>query len=107
MKLVITGAAGQLARRVTELGLTKVRATDLIVTTRTPPALAALASRGVAVHYADFVEPRSLTTAFAGAERLLLVSTSNLHERDAQHRAAIDAAKAAGVRHIIYTSGLK
>jgi NAD(P)H dehydrogenase (quinone) len=107
MKLVITGAAGQLARRVTELVLTKVRAKDLIVTTRTPPALAALTTRGVAVHYADFVEPRSLTTAFAGAERLLLVSTSNLHERDAQHRAAIDAAKAAGVRHIIYTSGLK
>jgi NAD(P)H dehydrogenase (quinone) len=107
MKLVITGAAGQLARRVTELVLTKVQPMDLIVTTRTPAVLAALAERGVAVRYADFAEPRSLRAAFAGAERLLLVSISDLHERDVRHRAAIDAAKAAGVQHIVYTSGLK
>jgi NAD(P)H dehydrogenase (quinone) len=107
MKLVITGAAGQLARRAAELVLTKVRATDLIVTTRTPAALAALAEQGVAVRYADFARPQSLTPAFAGGDRLLLVSTSDLHERDVHHRTAIDAAKAVGVRHILYTSGLK
>ena len=46
-------------------------------------------------------------TAFAGGERLLLVSATDLGARTAQHQAAIDAAKAAGVRHVIYTSGLK
>ncbi|HJR69504.1 MAG TPA: NAD(P)H-binding protein [Gammaproteobacteria bacterium] len=107
MKLVITGASGQLARRAAELVLAAVDARDLILTTRTPPALASFAERGVSVRHADFADPRSLRAAFAGGERLLLVSATDLRERTAQHEAAIDAAKAAGVRHVIYTSGLK
>lgn len=107
MKIAITGGSGQLARRVAELVLGKAVPDDVILTTRTPAALAALAERGVAVRRADFAEPHSLREAFAGAERLLLVSATDLGQRTAQHRAALDAAKAAGVRHVIYTSGLK
>ncbi len=107
MKLVITGASGQLARRAADLVLAAVDPRDLILTTRTPAALASFAARGVAVRHADFADPRSLRAAFAGGERLLLVSATDLRERTAQHQAAIDAAKAAGVRHVIYTSGLK
>jgi NAD(P)H dehydrogenase (quinone) len=107
MKLVITGASGQLARRAAELVLESVDARDLILTTRTPAALAAFAARGVAVRHADFADARSLRAAFAGGERLLLVSATDLGKRIGQHQAAIDAAKAAGVRHVIYTSGLK
>jgi NAD(P)H dehydrogenase (quinone) len=108
MKLAITGASGQLARRTAELVLEAVPAEDLILTTRRPEALADLAARGATVRHADFAGPASaLRAAFAGAERLLLVSATDLEKRTAQHEAAIAAAKAAGVRRIVYTSGLK
>jgi NAD(P)H dehydrogenase (quinone) len=107
MKLVITGASGQLGRRTAELLLATAPAEDVILTTRTPAALAAFAERGAVVRYADFAAPHTLRAAFAGAERLLLVSATDLAQRTAQHRAALDAAKAAGVRHVIYTSGLR
>jgi NAD(P)H dehydrogenase (quinone) len=107
MKLVITGASGQLGRRAAELVLAAVPAEDVILTTRTPATLDLFAERGAAVRFADFAEPHTLRAAFAGAERLLLVSATDLAQRTAQHRAALDAAQAAGVRHVIYTSGLK
>lgn len=107
MKLVITGASGQLGRRAAELVLASTAAEDVILTTRNPAALGPLAQRGVAVRHADFADPRTLHAAFAGGERLLLVSATDLGVRTAQHQAAIDAAKAAGVRHVIYTSGLR
>lgn len=107
MKLVITGASGQLARRAAELVLAAADPRDVTLTTRTPAALASFAARGATVRHVDFAEPPSLRAAFAGGERLLLVSATDLSVRTAQHQAAIDAAKAAGVRHVIYTSGLK
>jgi NAD(P)H dehydrogenase (quinone) len=107
MKLVITGGSGQLARRAAELLLAKIALEDLIVTTRTPANLRSLAERGVSVREADFAAPQTLRDAFAGAERMLLVSATDLGLRTAQHRAAIDAAKASGVRHVVYTSGLR
>jgi NAD(P)H dehydrogenase (quinone) len=106
-RLAITGASGQLGRRTAELVLAQSAPGDVILATRTPAVLADLASRGADVRYANFDEPESLRAAFAGAERLLLISATDLQRRVAQHRAAIDAAKAAGVRHVIYTSGSK
>ena len=55
---------------------------------------------------ADFAEPSTLRAAFANGERLLLVSATDLDQRTAQHRTAIEAARAAGVQHVVYTSGL-
>lgn len=107
MRLVITGASGQLARRAAELVLATVRPADLILTTRSPAALRDFAKRGVVVRHADFADPRTLTAAFAGGERLLLVSATDLAQRAAQHDAAIGAAAAVGVQHVIYTSGLE
>ena len=107
MKLIITGGSGQLARRAAELALAKVAPQDLILTTRTPAALRSFADRGVSVRQADFAAPQTLRAAFAGAGRMLLVSATDLGQRIAQHRAAIDAAKAAGVAHVVYTSGLE
>ena len=106
-RLAITGASGQLGRRAAELVLARYAPRNVILATRTPDALAELAARGADVRYANFDEPASLRAAFAGAERLLLISANDLQRRIAQHQAAIDAAKAAGVRHVIYTSGTR
>jgi len=105
-RLVITGASGQLARRVAELVLATTLAERVILVTRTPRTLAELAARGATVRLGDFANSGSLRAAFAGGERMLLVSATDLERRTEQHRAAIDAAKAAGIRHVIYTSGL-
>ncbi len=104
--LLVTGASGQLGRRVVEL-LLVANAGTIIATTRTPEKLSDLSRRGVIVRYADFNEPESLAAAFAGVDRLLLISTDALGEpglRLKQHQAAIKAAEAAGVSHVIYTS---
>ena len=105
--LLVTGASGQLGRRVVEL-LLDAKAGRVIGTTRTPEKLAALAAGGAEIRRADFADPASLRAAFAGADRLLLISTGDLFPlglRLGQHRAAVAAAVAAGVKHILYTSG--
>ena len=101
---LITGASGHLGRRVVDLVL-DAQAGPLIVTTRHPDKLADLAARGVEVRAADFTKPETLASAFAGAHRVI-VSTDDLTpgQRFASHKAAIEAAAAAGVRHIVYTS---
>jgi NAD(P)H dehydrogenase (quinone) len=104
--VLVTGASGHLGSLVIET-LLDAGTTNIIATTRHPDKLAAFAARGVDVRAADFDKPEGLAAAFAGAERLLLISTDSLAvpgQRVTQHRAAIDAAKAAGVGHIVYLS---
>ena len=105
-RLLVTGASGQLGRRVIEL-LLEAETPNLIAASRDPAKLADLAVRGVETRRADFDDPASLAVAFAGVDRLLLVSTDALNQpgrRIAQHRAAVAAAAAAGVKHVVYTS---
>ena len=104
MSVVITGASGQLGRLTAELVLHRVPASEVILPTRRPEALSDLAERGATVRPADFNRPVTLAEAFAGGERLLLISTDDLGCRAAQHRAAIEAARVAGVRYVAYTS---
>jgi NAD(P)H dehydrogenase (quinone) len=105
MSIVITGATGHLGRLVVESLLRRgVPAEQIIATGRRTEALADLAERGVVVRRADFDDETSLREAFAGAEKLLLVSGSEPGGRVKQHGNAIDAAKAAGVQFIAYTS---
>jgi NAD(P)H dehydrogenase (quinone) len=106
MSIVITGASGQLGRSTAELVLRRVPASEVILTTRRPEALSDFAGRGAKVRRADFDRPETLAEAFAGGERLLLISTDVVGRRVAQHRAAIEAAREAGVRHVAYTSYL-
>jgi NAD(P)H dehydrogenase (quinone) len=104
--LLVTGASGHLGRRVIEL-LLEANAGHVIATSRSPEKLADLAARGVEVRQADFDDPSSLAAAFAGADRLLLISTDALDgtdRRQVQHRNAVEAAEQAGVKHVIYTS---
>jgi NAD(P)H dehydrogenase (quinone) len=107
--LLVTGASGQLGRRVLAhlLDTCRVPAPRIIAVTRTPAKLADLSERGVDVRRGDFEEPETLAAAFRGADRLLLISTDTLDRpgaRLAQHLAAVAAAKAAGVGHVFYTS---
>jgi NAD(P)H dehydrogenase (quinone) len=104
MSLIITGASGTLARLTTEAVLAADPDADLVLVTRSPDKLADLADRGVEVRTGDFDDPASLPAAFAGGERLLLISTDVVGTRVPGHRAAIDAAVAAGVTAIAYTS---
>jgi NAD(P)H dehydrogenase (quinone) len=104
MTVAITGASGHLGRRTAELVLERVAPSDLVLLTRTPDQLADLAGRGAVVRRADFDEPESVREALAGVERMLLISAVDLGHRVQQHRAAIDAAQHAGVRHVLYTS---
>jgi len=105
MAIIVTGASGQFGRAAAERFLEEgVPASELILTSRKPEALADLAARGATVRHADFDDPASLKTAFAGGEKMLLISTARVGTRVGQHANAIDAARAAGVRHIAYTS---
>jgi NAD(P)H dehydrogenase (quinone) len=106
MSIIITGASGHLGRSTAELVLDRVPASEVILTTRHPGELSDLAERGAEVRRADFGRPETLVGAFEGGEKLLLISTPDLDRRAAQHRAAIEAARVAGVRHVSYTSYL-
>jgi NAD(P)H dehydrogenase (quinone) len=100
----LTGASGQLGRLVIQQLLTQVPADQIIATTRNPEGLADLAAKGIVVRRADFNDPATLPGAFAGATSLLIISTDVVGQRVAGHKAAIAAAKEAGVQHIVYTS---
>jgi NAD(P)H dehydrogenase (quinone) len=102
--IVVTGASGQLGRLVIEALLKTVPAAQIVAAVRTPQKVADLAARGIQVRQADYAQPATLATAFKGADRLLLISSSELGQRAPQHRAVIDAAKASGVGLIAYTS---
>ncbi len=102
--IVITGASGQLGRLVIEALLQQVPASEIVAAVRSPEKVADLAARGVQVRVADYDQPASLAAAFAGADKLLLISANEVGRRVPQHRAVIDAAKVAGVSLLAYTS---
>jgi NAD(P)H dehydrogenase (quinone) len=107
MTIAITGAAGQLGRLTAQLVLDRAPAGEVVLVTRRPDAIADLADAGATVRHGDFDDPSSLAGTFDGCERVLLISTDVLGNRVAQHSAAIDAAAASGVGHVLYTSGEK
>lgn len=102
--IVITGASGQLGRLVIQSLLTKVPASRIVAAVRNPEKASDLAALGVQVRRADYTDSASLDAAFQGAEKVLLISSSEVGQRLAQHRNAIDAAKRAGVALLAYTS---
>ena len=104
--IVITGATGQLGRLVIQSLLKTVPANEIVAAVRSPEKAADLAALGVQVRRADYTQADTLAAAFTGAEKLLLISSSEVGSRTPQHRAVVDAAKAAGVTLIAYTSVL-
>jgi NAD(P)H dehydrogenase (quinone) len=108
MSIVVTAASGQLGRLTVEALLARgVPASDIVATSRDVTRIKDFADRGVVVRRADFAEPESLPAAFEGADKLLLISTTTVDERVANHRRAVDAAVMAGASLVAYTSMLR
>ncbi|GAB7181349.1 SDR family oxidoreductase [Kitasatospora sp. Ki12] len=101
---VVTGATGQLGRLVVEGLLAAVPASEVAVAVRSAEKAADLAARGVTVRVVDYDRPETLADAFAAGDRVLLISGSEVGRRIPQHRAVVDAAAAAGVALLAYTS---
>lgn len=102
--IAITGANGQLGRLVIEALLQRLPATELVALVRDPGKAQDLAAKGISVRQADYNQPATLDRALVGIDRLLLISSSEVGQRAAQHRSVIQAAKAAGVQLLAYTS---
>lgn len=104
MMIAVTGASGQLGRLVVEALLKSTKETKIAALVRDPSKVADFIDKGVIVRKADYDAPETLAAALEGVDRLLLISSSEVGQRTRQHKAVIDAAKAAGVKLIAYTS---
>ena len=106
--IIVSGASGNLGGLVVHELLSRgIPASRLILVSRTPEALEEFAALGASTRFGDFTQPESLTAAYAGGTRMLLISIGGRNlpaPRTELHRRAIDAAVAAGVEHIAYTS---
>lgn len=105
MKIMITGAAGQLGNLIIENLRSRIPAEQIVAGVRKLEQAAHLREQGIEVRYADYDVPESLDEAFCGISRLLLISSSHTDDsvRLTQHKQVIDAAKRSGVGHILYT----
>lgn len=107
MTLAVTGATGHLGGQVIEHLIARgTPAGEIVALVRRPEAAAELVAAGVAVRHFDYNQPESLAASLAGVDSLLLVSGNEFGRRATQHRGVIEAAKAAGVGRIVYTSAL-
>ena len=108
-RILVTGATGQLGGLVIEALLKDIPAAEIAGLARAAEEGASskggrLKAQGVSVRHGDYNDPASLATALTGIERLLFISSSDLEHRVQQHRNVVDAARAAGVSLIAYTS---
>ncbi|WP_219366682.1 SDR family oxidoreductase, partial [Enterobacter chuandaensis] len=102
--IAITGATGQLGQHVIEELLKTVPANQIVAIVRNPAKAEALSNQGIVVRQADYADEAAFTAALSGVDKLLLISSSEVGQRAAQHQNVINAAKAAGVKFIAYTS---
>ncbi|HDS4604150.1 SDR family oxidoreductase [Citrobacter freundii] len=102
--IAITGATGQLGQHVIESLLKTVPASQIVAIVRNPAKATALSQQGITIRQADYSDEAAFTTALQGIDKLLLISSSEVGQRAPQHRNVINAAKAAHVKFIAYTS---
>jgi NAD(P)H dehydrogenase (quinone) len=105
MSIVVTGATGHLGRHVVAQLLEKVPAEQITAVVRDEAKAADLAERGVKLAVADYNTPETFDGLFAAGDKVLLISGNEFDKgRPQQHKVVIDAAKAAGVALLAYTS---
>jgi NAD(P)H dehydrogenase (quinone) len=102
--ILVTASTGQLGTAVVNYLLEKVPASQIAVLARDAQKAQAFADKGISVRIGDYKNYDSLVAAFQGVEKVLLISSNDFDDRFGQHKNAIDAAKAAGVKQIAYTS---
>ena len=102
--IIVTGATGQLGHLVIHALLKKIPASSIVAAVRNVEKAKDLAALGVQVRYADYTQPASWDAALKGADKVLLISSSEIGQRAKQHRAVIDAAKRANIKLLAYTS---
>lgn len=102
--IAITGATGQLGQHVIESLLNTVPASTVVAIVRNPAKAQALTAQGIHVRQSDYSDEAALKLALQGVDKLLLISSSEVGQRAPQHQNVINAAKAAGVKFIAYTS---
>ncbi len=103
MKILVTGATGQLGSVVVETLLKKMPAKQIVVISRSAEKVLELQSKGLKAFQGDYDDLISLEKAMKGVDKVLLISSSDPVNRMQQHRNVVDAAKKIGVKHIAYT----
>lgn len=105
MSIVVTGATGHLGKFVIEGLLEKVPADQITAVVRSEEKAAGFAARGVRIAVADYDAPETFDGLFSAGDKVLLISGSEVgKDRVAQHKVVLEAAKAAGVALLAYTS---
>lgn len=105
--ILVTGASGNLGSATINFLLKKVSPQNIRALVRSEEKGAALKAKGVEIAIGDYFNPDSLVAAMKGVDTMMLVSASTIKDRHQQHANAINAAKQAGVKHIVYSSFLK
>jgi NAD(P)H dehydrogenase (quinone) len=100
----VTGASGQLGRKVLDALLERVDASTIVALARDPARLSDYSAKGIEVRQADYDDPASLARGLEGVDRVLLISGNAVGQRERQHGNVIEAARKAGVEYIAYTS---
>ena len=102
--ILVTGATGHLGNQIVENLLTQISPNEIAVLVRSEEKAKELKEKGVQIRVGDYTNPNSLVAAFKKVKKLILISSNDFNDRFGQHKNAIDAAKQAGVEHILYTS---
>ncbi|MFL1526502.1 SDR family oxidoreductase [Pseudomonas sp. O230] len=103
-KILVTGSTGRLGSAVLRSLAQKAPASSLVALARNARKTRSLTSMGIEVRYGDYADYKSLVVAFSGVDKIYLVSADVFSDRLSLHKNVIDAARRAGVRHVIYTS---
>jgi len=102
--ILVTGATGNLGKATVEFLLKKIPAKEIAVLVRDANKASDLKALGIDIRVGDYHDKDSLVKAFQGVEKVLLISSNDFNDRLGQQKRAVDAAKEAGVKHILYTS---
>ena len=105
MSYIVTAASGQLGALIVDALLARgAEPSSIVATARDTTKIASLADRGVTTATLDYSKPETIAAALGAGDVVVLVSSDAVGQRVPQHTAVIDAAKAAGVARIVYTS---
>ena len=101
-RILVTGATGNIGRMTQQHLLKRVPASDLVGLARDPSKAADLAAKGIEIRQGDYFDHEGLVRAFEGIGKVMLVSATAFTDRNTQHENVINAAKQAGVGHIVF-----